>query len=665
MGISGTHGVLDQEQSLHENFVLKNTKLVIDLNDPPYWFIKKRMVAQKRSDKFGTDLFELCQFFRSFIQVMLINKVEPIFVFSGVCLNKEYNSDRATKARHLEKSTRIQMLVLNRYGARDYKLSHLFTNALKQVIKEFPQLPKPVQAQYETHPILQKLAEEYNCPVLTSHSEFIFKNIRTGFILLEDFPVDLSSQSRGILINKYYRHQFLLQRYRLQNCSDALHTLFALLRPDVSGQYCRYINSFLCLQRTGLEIPHDETTFVQGRPPQRTGNLTRRLKHILENFHRLDLQTAEQVREKLVEISGNDRQFLKDFDSIHDTFEIRRDFSLSIISDREFIQSSALNNRQIDKVNDSLVERCATANFLVPLLQGQTLFDNQLNYEDFETSRSSYSMADPVRAFIMGRFGIGRVDILDRQFSSVVFRSLYANPATPTEITSDRDIFRIFQFPEFVQTNQELKNYIINFQINLALKENYAIQLEVLLLLVRFIFQNAFKENLEKDRSLKAKGTNQQPNDKQGIPMNYGRNGLILLGTATYNCFMFYMMHYINEYSPFNMHNLENHPSLCDDGKGINFLPELRIAKGAMDKLPPCSEFISNYNKIKQVIEMLSWAIKGYCEVSSLYEYKTTPLNISKYYNPALIFKIMSKMSASKAEELLRLESGLEELLLS
>lgn len=664
MGISGTRGVLEKVRSLHTNLRLTDTKLVVDLTDPPYWFLKKRGLAQRRTDKFGTDFCEIAQFFRSFIQVMLVNNVDPIFVFSGVCLNKNYHSDLATKARHLEKSTRIQMLVSNRYGSRDYKLNSLCTNVLKLVIKEFPHLPKPVQAQYEPHPILQKLAEEYNCPVLTSHSEFIFKNIRTGFILLEDFPVDLAAQSRGILIPRYYRHQFLLQNYRLQNCSDALHTLYALLRPDVSGRYCKYINNFLRLQGTDLEIPFDDTTFVLGRPPRRAGNLTRRLMHILDTFQTLDVQTADQVRKKLVEISGDDRQFLKDYDSIHDTFEKRLDFSQSIKSDHEFVQRSALNNRQISKVNDSLVERCATANFLVPLLQGQTLFDNQLTYEDFSTSRSSYSMADPVRVFIMEQFGIGRVEILDRQFSNVNFRSLYAIPATPTEVISDRDIFKIFQFPESLQTIQDLKKHITNFQINLALKESYVIELVLQLLLVRFVFHHAFKENLDRERL--SKGTNnQQANDNRAITMNYGRDGLMLLGNAIYNCFMSCMMDRIGEDSPFNMNNLENHPSLCDDSKGINFLPGLRLAKKAMDNLPPCSEFHSDYIKFKQVVEMLNSAIKGYCEISSLYEHITPTLNISKYYNPAQMFKTMSKMSTTKAENLLRLERGLEELLLS
>lgn len=628
-------GVLDQVPSLHETYILKDTKLVVDLNDPPYWFFKKRPVGQARTDKFGTNLIDICNFFRLFINYLLQFNVQPIFVYSGARLNKAHNSDLATKARHLEYSTRVSMVVLNRYGARDFRMTPLITNALKQVINEFPQLPKPIQAQYETHPILHKLAEEYNCPVLTSHSEFILKNLRSGFILAEEFPISQTTQSRGILIQNYYRNSLLLQHYRLENCGNALHSLFALLRPDVSGRYCDYLNTLLHLRGTELAIPFNDTTFVLGRPPIRTRNLTRRMRRILETWPK-HLSTTEQVRRELVNISGDNSRFLSDYDNIFRTFEECYDFSLSIISDPLFVQPSALNNSQIHKVNQALVDRCATANFLVHLLMGQTQFDNQLTIEEFSTQRSSFAAADPVRSFIIGRFGINSVQVFDRQYDDVAFRTLYALPDAPNQPVGSRDLYTIFRFPDYIHNNEILSHRIIDFQIKLALKDDYAEQLVVLLRLTKYVFE---------------------------LESSFGRNSLEVLATATYNCFMFYMMQNMNQ--RLNMYNLDNDPRLCDDSKDINYLPSLRIAKTEIEKLPQCNEYNPNHRQFKHVIEMLNRSIQGYCEVNSLYEDIIFPLKITEYYNGPLIYRIMLKLVQTKASGLLRLEGPLKEFILN
>lgn len=661
MGVSGMKGVLDQEKSLHNTLILANTKVIVDLNDPPHWFFTKSSVGEQRSDKLGTDLIECCAILRLLILRLKHFNITPVFVYSGARLNANYHSDFATQARHLEKSTRVSNFVLNKYGQKNFNLTPLVTNALKQVIKEFPDLPSPIQAQYETYPILQKLAEEFACPVMTSHSDFILKPLRTGFILLEElFPLT-SPPQRGIPISNYYSNSLLLARYGLQRHSGALPTLYALLRPDMSGRYCKYINELLRLQNTDLEIPRDDTEFVYGRRPNYNRNLTRRLRSILENWPK-NLTTADLVRNELVRISRNDGVFLKDYDDVLRTFEERLDFARSVVTDDRFVRASALSNRQIEKVNDALIVRCATSNFLVNLLMGQKLYENNQTYEDFSTQRSSFSVADPVRSFIMGRFGVASLQILDRQFSEVFTRTLYAYPVAPNEPVYSQHIYKIFLFPESIQSNENLTDRIRDFRVKLALKDNYAEELVVLLRLVSYIFKLVFKDNLERDEKKSgAKKDAESPKKNPKMGVNYGRDGLIILATAVYNCFMFYIMK-DNMKDKLNMQNLENDRRLCDDSKFINYLPDLRIARTEIEKLIPLT---CGYNiVVKHIVEMLNRAIQGYCEVNSLYENKTYPLKISEYYNGAVIHKIVCKLMETKAEGLIRLERPLEDFIL-
>lgn len=666
MGVSGMRGVLDQV-NLSTNVVLKNKNLVVDVTENMYWFFKKRDVAQKRMDRFGTNLVEFCNSFRQFIINLKQNNVTPIFVFSGARLSKHYFSDIATKDRHLEKSTRIKMLVRGRYGSRDWVPTPLLTNALKKVINEFTDLPKPIQAQYEVHPILQQQANRLIIPVLTSHSEFILKNIREGFVLGEKFNYP-TVQSRGFNI-ELYQHRLLLEHYRLQSCSDALHSLFSLLRPDVSGRYNTYINDLLYLQRASLEISHDETRFVRGRPGNRPGNLTRRCKWILENWPE-NLRTADQVRDRLMQVSSNDRQFLQDHDAIQMTFKEPKNFAEEILVNDQFVPRQARTNTQIRKVNEALTSRSATATFLMEVLMAQTNYDHAICLEDFSTFRSSYSLADGARAFIMKQFGIREITILDRSSGDVDFRQLSASESGANgQSVYAEDIYKLFHFHTSLCGNQSISAYIADFQVKLALLGNLPEQLVIILLLLRYCFQVGFRTSYNNEPDVKAKTKPESPKEKlSGYPisMDYEEKGLRLVANAVYNVFMYYMME--NEGAgSLNMEKLNNDPRLCDDSKGINFLPDLRLARGKMDStaLPNPSEAELNYTKIKHVLEMLNSTIQAYDELNSLYEHKAIDLKYHKYYEPPLIYRVAVKLSKTKGEGLLRMEQNLENLICS
>lgn len=680
MGVPGLLTLFKRRQQWCTNVRLKETKLVIDMTDEMYWFVKSRLLSgqENNSDKFGMSMVKYGQFVRQFIERLRSAKITPIIVYNGARLSEKLHGDIVSKARHLEKSARVRMYLMTQRGHPRH-LDHqiipsVACNVLKQIVNEL-QL-ETHQSTYEVYPLLVRLANENDCPVLTSHRDFIFANVRQGFLLFEEFdPTPRHHQLESeIASGKLYKHQLMLGQLSRPQCGPALYCLNVLLRPDFCGRYFEVVNRMFKMP-SNLKFIRDNTEFVSNHRPK---NQPWRVEYILNNWPS-GLNDPDSVRRTFEQharevFTQTRERVLADYDALY--------LSFSDANDRDNIVN--LLSEQLGPIvglQDALTKRESTAPFITDILMGQTNID-RLRIEDLDTFRSTYSLADAVKLLLMNRGGNRRqaelpqphsppksLKIIDRQRSQLRDRTLNSSQLVDDFEAPDQMLYEVFLFPSHVASPSLMRAFIRDsrqsaqqlMKISLAFKDEFAgmsEQIIVLLLLVKFATKLGFRDDYElPTRATSPTGRSRSPQPAATAAGSKSQSGslteklrpieakykkiLPLYLDAMYNTIMYYCFKkgYLKE-------RMEEAELLCNDQEG-GFYAKVNVAVQEIEsnKINKPSDVSNHYYlEIKHLNEMVNSALHAYMELNSFYNHPGAVLKLADYFDCPLIYKICHYM---------------------
>lgn len=713
MGVPGMNTLFKRRHRWYTNLRLKETKLVIDITDEMYWFTKARLLTgQEKMDRFGMSMVAYGQFFKRFIDRLRQAKITPIIVYNGARLSELKYGPLVAKTKHLEKSTRIRLYKMRKWGPRlldDQVIPSIACNVLKQIVTEL-QL-EAHQSTYEVYPLLVKLANENDCPVLTSHRDFILANVKRGFLLFEEF--DQQQHGRHQLESeidcpKLYEHKRMLTDLNIQpQNSPALYCLNVLLRPDFCGKYFEVLNRMFQM-KYDLRFMQDNTEFIENY--RRSKNpWARRVEFILSHWPN-ELTDVDSVRRmfenKVNEVYKNQKAecdiAMRDYDALLTSFidANDRDNISTLLPDH-------LGN--IVSVQDALIRRESTAPFLTDCLMGQANID-RLRIEDVSTFRSTYSLADPVKLLLMNKGRLQSLKVFDRQYSHLQWRDLKAMSSLDVqelvhgiEAPPDQMLYDVFLFPNQISSPSNLRAYIRDSRVRgqlmkvaLAFRDrepnregppgsSLCEQLIVLLRLVVYGFKLGFRENYDlpalkrSDSGSKSKSPNStkpaSPTAVKSIgslqasrssqsgslteklrptEVKYRKIQLKYI-EAVYNSFMYYCIT-----RGYLIDRLDQHELLCDTDSG-GFFAKVNLAKEEIEsnKIDKPSDVThNNYLEIKHLNEMLNSSIHAYMELNSLYNHPGVVLKPSDYFDCVQIYKICSYLLQTSKSSLLEIEQS-------
>lgn len=672
--------------------VFKNQKIVVDVTDNMMWFFKKRLlVGHERSDRLGMSMVDVGKCIRDFFESLLSAHLEPIVVYNGARLSEKTYGPSVSKRDHMAKSSQIRLYKMNRRGAQsleDEIVPDIACNAIKQVINDLKL--ETHQSTYEVYPMLRDLANRYNCPVITSHSDFILANVERGFMMFEDLHYGAGMSE--LTCNRLYNHQAFLRCFRIPlQCSEAVYCLNVLLRPDFNGRHYRVINEIFKM-RPNLKFLPDDTVFVHGRPGFRQ-NWLALLKQVLHNWPR-ELTDAGSVRRAFdqyatgLHSSSQKLIALREYDALLESFSLSSENISSLVS-REFTQSVDL---QV-----ALTRRESTAPFVMDILMSQTIIDRN-RIEDLGILRSTHSLADPVRLVLMNRSRqTGGLAIFDRQYNSMQNRTI--RPASPTTAAGtpatndieapDQMLYDAFSFPGQISSPPNLRAFIREsrqsanqlMKISLAFKEDsdrrgssMCEQIIIVLLLVRFAARIGFQDNYDFPPPRSSSSRSPPPaqlaaTKSAGNLQSAGSKSLSSLDKlksddskyktilphyirAVYNSIMYYSFKkgYLKD-------RLEEAELLRNDVDG-GFFAKVSLAHEEIDGIfrRPADMSHRNYLQIKHLNEQLNSSLHAYVELNSLYNYPGPILSLADYYDCPLIYKICTNLMQSNRSNLLTIE---------
>ena len=603
-------------------------------------------------DQYGFNMVEYGKFIRKFFLKLKGANVTPLVVYNGGRLSEQQFGPLCSKANFLDRSSHVRMMLLARNGSRlDHRIfPELACNAIKQIINELDLEHHPVQSVYEVYPKLAELAEQNDCPVLTSHSDFILTNVRNGFILAEELNQINSSIEREIPIAHVYHNRLLLSQFQLERHGEALTSLYTLLRPDFSGTYYQELNRFFSFLSQGEQFRYDPAKFVPGFRPPRGQQMKRRLQSIFQNWPK-HLVSSEDVKTELISQVGGRSAMLRDYDAIHSSFTKRLDFE----------QAAPIPAHLMRQVTNALTRNESSTTFLLDTLMNQTNF-NRGTVEDVNIFRSTFSISDPVRKHLLDLAPRKWNELLDRQFSHLSKRVLAADGSFPADLVNEKVIYELFHFPSQVSSVSQMRTFIPGLRINKALSLAGWEQLLVLLLLARFGLRLAFSSSYDVSKGSKENLTPAVQAKSDVSP--YSDRNRRRFFCAIYNCFIYYC--YINKMY-LEMQNLETHESLIDDANDKSVLPKIRIAANEVtsNRMKQPSITDSSYIEIKHMLEALNYSIHAYSEITSLYPDLTAKLKYTKFYDATLIFKMLRHLMAKNEHNLIEIEPDLEALIMS
>ena len=632
MVVSGAVGLMKQfGGEWAKPVVLRNMKVVLDVTDGLFWLVRRPFLSGgRRIDLMGSDFVALCAFYRDFIERLLEHQVRLIVVYDGGRID-ESRGDIASKRRQLGQSYYGQIRALsNRHLAlqmRRAALPKLANNAVKEVLGEFlDELEDVQQCTYEVYPLLSHLADLHQCPVMTSLGDFIFTHLpesKFGHIWLED--LDIPSARSKPMTCQAYSHLAMLKAFNIpSDCGPAMRGLYCILRDDFGSAHHEPVNRL-------LELP-EEVEF-RARPARVR---TDRLVFVLEHWPR-HLTSVEAIRLELLRLASSQRKRQKlasDFDAVMETFEEATNFG------------TASNHRHLLEdvdLNEAMTRREATADFIMSLRN--TDFHRPL-LEDFDTFRSTYSLQDRVKQYLLNRMGLKRLRLFDRNFAEMRRRELPALRQPVGPLTRSL-LFDLFHFDE--EMLAEVSNKL---QVSLRVPPKDCHHLALLLLLARFGLKLGFRNTYDNE--------DRRPSAAQGS--RSGGSTDVYQSRALRERFLIAL---VNSFVYHQIYGAQIEASRSE-------VPaDIRVAGRRLDELVeeevPTFEESSDeltyeqYIKPKHLVEMLNSTLRAYKELNSLYNFVGPNILVGRYYNGVLIYKIMRQFSENMRSSLLKLDEEEDE----
>lgn len=643
--------------SQSESYVLRDTCVIIDANDAMNWFVKSKLMRSSNDamDKFGFNIVMYAKFVQYFFALLLNNNVLPTVVYNGTRLSESQYGPMVSKADHLEKSSRISHLLLMRGRLNKHDIvPSIAVNVLKRVVGKLVASGAPVrqvQAANESHGVLEKLANELRCPILTSHADFLLADLRRGFMKLDDLVIplirpdllrsSLPTHTQPIpqaIAGTLYCNTDFFNANKLHG--PVMKALWVLMRPDFSGRYFNHLNSMFELRGAEAFIEDDNKFHDNPRRRRPFSSPYDRLRAVINRWPSLRITDIGTLCRRLGRL---DQQMLRDFQAIYDSFTNTSEIDLPGNFD----------------CNDILKNRDASASFLGDLLMSQTVF-NRGTIEDKETYRSTFSIIDRIRMYIYQRAfakATGQVRLLDRTQDSLAIR--YAMPLLRQ--LNEEHIYELFHFPRQILTRADLQNLIQPIRIRTAFKSDYFEQVFVVLKLVRSSLLLAWKRSHSNDIS--------SPED--ALAVKYKKLEPSFL-RAVYNSVIYYLYKdHLND--AFDLVALDRDPDLVQDPKAQpqreGFHSELRLAQEEInEKIYKKTNYYSepNYFPIKHMVELMNQTLHGYCEMNAISNYSSVRLALDEYYDATLAYKITSHILSLKSDSkssLLELNQDFKDIL--
>uniref|UniRef100_A0A6G1SEW3 Protein asteroid 1 n=1 Tax=Aceria tosichella TaxID=561515 RepID=A0A6G1SEW3_9ACAR len=608
MGVAGTVGVFKRHPKWGSSFVLRNTSVVIDTTNAFYWYAKEQLLPNQ--SKYGTSMIELGQFYRNLFKRLRERNVKPIVVYEGGRKDDQVVGNIVGKSTFLERSSRAALGRLNRGNLSD-SLPDLAINCLKEIVNELSLGPDQVhQAGNEVYPLLVQLSRQHECPVLTHHTDFIFQDVPQGFIRLDELvlPTD-SVKPIGCTL---YKHSDMLNDFRLTSAhSGALSCLAVLLRDDFSEVYYDAINNVLELQG-GMRIT-----------PREWGMKTARLDYVLRHWPS-GLTTTESVRSALLRQPQAGRNLAHDFDAMLECYNSVEAFESTSVA-RAFSSGSD----QYGNLNEALTKRESSADFLTNVIL--TNF-NRTGIEDIRTYRSTFSLQDRAKQYLMQRLG-GRkgLQLFDRRRSQMDYRSLAPIDRLKNPL-DQATLFALFHFDK-----KRLESVASKLQQTIQLDADHSNRLALMLFLASFACRLVPRENFnnnQEDDSGSQSGSSSLGSDQHQQMMALRHYSQPATRTKLFACTL-------NQYV-----YLQSRTNQGDQSRQ-EVPADTRVARDKVHSIiqqqPP--ERDDNYYTHKHLVEALNSVLHAYKELNSLYNFPGPNILVNKYYDGVVIFKLLVRYS--------------------
>lgn len=659
MGVPGTVGLLKRyHDQWGTRLELKNMPVVIDTTGALYWFVKKNLLhGHLPMDRYGSSMVQLGQFYRELFRRLRERNCRPIVVHEGARKSEAKWGEVVSKHKFLERSSRS---ALRRLAANDFnhltQLPSLTLNCLKEIVIECGLGADQVhQASHEVYPVLVQLARQHNCPVLTSHSDFILMDVPAGFVWLERLQVPADSQTPFTCTQLH--HSKLLDTFKLQPThSDALKCLTILMRQDFSQEHYNAVNNVLQL-RGALALTR------VGNQGRNNGRIVGdRLRHVLEHWPRDRFVSSEAVRAALASQTHSIMQLLRDYDALFDCYcnsSQPNDFLASELA-KSFAGSQDVAGNQLQ---EALQQREVTCDFVANL----TLTNfNRTPIEDVRTYRSSFSIKDRAKQYLLQRVrSQPRLRLFDRRRDLMEFRNL----APIGELQSRLDCDILFKLFHFDSNRRDQVSQRLAKLWNLD-KENSEL-LALVLLLARFGYRLALRDTYGNSES--GRGVDPARERRSLTPMessgSLGRASVSLtsdqasqrLVAQSYSSSEVKLKFFTAVANSFVYQAARLHQG---DQSRQEIPADIRLARDKIDGILKESPGVQanssdKYFTLKHLVEVLNEALNGYKELNSLYNYPGPNILVNKYYDATLVFRIMARYSQTLAGYLLRLDDGL------
>ncbi|XP_039593387.1 protein asteroid homolog 1-like isoform X1 [Polypterus senegalus] len=184
MGVQGLWGYADQRPEFFRDVKLMNTKIIIDGNNFYFKFYHNSCLDERH----GGDYDLYAEALKRFFQTLSSCNIQPYVVLDGCCNHTDQKLE-TTKLRaegHIKSAHDLSM------GHKGRLLPLLSRNVFIQVLSK---LGVPlVQCLLEADTEIAALANQWNCPVLSTDTDFFIFDLKGGFCPLTQFRWESASQ---------------------------------------------------------------------------------------------------------------------------------------------------------------------------------------------------------------------------------------------------------------------------------------------------------------------------------------------------------------------------------------------------------------------------------------------------------------------------------------
>ncbi|KAI1283071.1 Protein asteroid -like protein 1 [Halotydeus destructor] len=224
MGIQGLSSLLaDNSKLFTESFELRNTKVVID-GRSLIRFLHESSRQDFMNVQFAGNFVRFAEIVTDFFRNLQANNVQAYVILHGAGRTYQH-SDEDKRSRDEFRSLRLKHLV--KYS-KDFqetreKLGDWFEDwfpvltfsTFKNVLKEL-NIPC-ITSLFNSDTTIAKVANELNCPVLSSESNFYMFDLNGGFISFSTIKLDADSlKDDDIISGRLYFRSNLLQMFNLR-----------------------------------------------------------------------------------------------------------------------------------------------------------------------------------------------------------------------------------------------------------------------------------------------------------------------------------------------------------------------------------------------------------------------------------------------------------------